>query len=65
MSSHKTPHFRCVIQTPTKTHSDPFLDTLSPAHHAKIMKHKEDVDRRLNKTDFNAGTKTPLGEMDP
>ena len=37
VSSHKTPpRFRCVIQTPTKTHSDPILeDTLSPAHHVK------------------------------
>ena len=54
-SSHKTPRFRCVIQTPTKTHSDPILDTLSPAHHARIMKRREYVDRRLIETDFNAG----------
>ena len=44
-----------MIQTPTKTYSDPTLDTLSPAHHARIIKRREYVDRRLTETDFNAG----------
>ena len=61
-SAHKTPLFPCLIQVPNgRTHSDPALHTLSPAHHARISKHHEYVQSPLGEADLDGGNndKTP------
>ena len=61
-SAHKTPLFSCLIQVPNgRTHSNPALHTLSPAHHARISKHREYVQSPLGEADLDGGNndKTP------